>query len=360
MKILYISNAVIPSELSRSLSIMRVCQAFHDAGHEVELDAIAPSKSHEDPARYYGLEGGFKVTCHFFHNFLYNERTRWYLLGGLLNGLQAMKSFRRSKPDIVYSRLTISELLFLPKDVPIIYEMHSLGGLGQKWWRRKTLEWVFRNKNLKRIIVTTDVLADWLKEQFPEIEVVIARLSAEPPIDVEVDKLKTFQQEHVKGQFTHNVGYTGYLDTYGLRGTDVICQAASKMPDVGFHIVGGEPDVVDHWKEYSKDWNQHGNIYFYGYRNPNEMPLFLNIFDVVLAPLQFKPEKRAPLGQNMSPLKLPQYMGYGQAIVASDLNAHHEVLDAGRTAKIVQHDDVEAWVHAKRVSGFSRTTKSFW
>ena len=45
-------------------------------------------------------------------------------------------------------------------------------------------------------------------------------------------------------------------------------------------------------------------IFFYGYKNPSMMPYFLNCFNVVLAPLQYRPEARAPLGANMSPLKL--------------------------------------------------------
>ncbi len=343
MRIFYISNAVIPSEASRSLSIMRVCQAFSDAGHEVLLDCIAPSGNHPEPVSYYGLKGGFSVICQYFPKLIYNRLTCMFLLGGLLHGWIAKKNIEKFQPDLVYSRLTILEMAFVPRNLPIIYEMHSLGALGKKFWQKAAFLWIMRNRDIKKIVVTTDALSNWLKKEMPWIEITIARLSAEPPVEVSKTKLLAFRKENLLGDFTQNVGYTGFLDTEGLRGTDIICQTASGMPDVAFHIVGGEPEIVKYWKKYAGDWNAAGNIFFYGYRNPAEMPLFLNLFDVVLAPLQFRPNKRAPLGQNMSPLKLPQYMGYGKAIVASDLNSHTEILEHGKTALLVPHNDVGAW-----------------
>lgn len=348
VRILYLSNAIIPSEVSHSLSIMRVCQAFADEGHEVLLSAVAPSPEFDDPVSYYGLSGGFKLQCDYFHRFIYNDITRWYLLGGMIQAMKTRKLFETFKPDIVYSRLTILELIFVPKEMPIIFETHSLGALGQKWWRRKAFQWILRHKNIKRIVVTTNILHDLLSKEIPDTDIVIARLSAELPVEVSEEERLSFKQEHIKGNFKHNVGYTGYLDTYGLRGTDIICQAAAQMPDVGFHIVGGKEEAVEYWKKYAEDWNQNNNIFLYGYRNPEEMPLFLKNFEVVLAPLQHKPNERAPTGQNMSPLKLPQYMGYEKAIVASDLNAHCEVLKNEETALLVPHNDVNAWVQAIR------------
>lgn len=348
MKILYLSNALVPTETSRSLSIMRVCQALADAGHKVMLSAVAAPQNKEEPIAYYGLRGGFRVQCDRLNRLFYNDITCWYLLGGLFHGWITRPLFKSFQPDLIYSRLTLLELAFIPRNIPLIYEMHSLGALGQTWWRRRAFRWIMRWKNVRRIITTTNILADLLKKEFPGIEIVIARLSAEPPINITADEITDFRQRNLQGRFPQNVGYTGYLDTYGLRGTDVICQVACQMPDVGFHIVGGEADIVEHWKRYAQNWNQHGNIFFYGYRNPAEMPFFLNSFDVVLAPLQYRPNKRAPVGQNMSPLKLPQYMGYGKAIVASDLNAHREVLEHERTAFLVPHNEINAWISSIR------------
>lgn len=329
---------------------MRMCQALSDAGHEVILTGVAPGKASPEPIGYYGLRGGFKVfriavPRLLRRNFL---GTR-FLLAGVFLGWKIRKVIADAKPDIIYSRLTVTELAFVPPGVPIVYEMHSLGPFGISFLYRNLFRWLLRQKNFRRIVVTTNVLAEWLTTRIPDVELIVARLSAEPPLNPQMDHVRAFFREHFKGQeFNQHVGYTGYLDTEGLRGTDIIIQVAERMPDVAFHIVGGEPEIVEYWIQYAERFNSAGNIFFYGYRNPNEMPYFLLNFDVVLAPLQFRPNKRAPMGQNMSPLKLPQYMSYGKAIVASDLPTHREVLEDGETAVLVRHDDVDAWVAGVR------------
>ena len=346
MKILYLSAAILPSEISHSLSIMRVCQAFTDNGHDVTLTGIAPTKDAPDPIKFYGFKGGFKVIRHLLPFWAKkNPIASRLLLPGLVLGWKTRKLCNQIKPDIIYSRLTITELAFVPRDIPIIYEMHSLGPFGISFIHRWAFRWILRRKNFKRIVVTTNVLAEWLKDRIPDAEITVARLSAEPPVELTQKQISAFVNDNFQGHnFKQHVGYTGYLDTEGLRGTDIIIQTAARMPDIAFHIVGGKPEIVEHWKKYAEDYNQAGNIFFYGYRNPNEMPYFLGGFDVTLAPLQHRPTKRAPIGKNMSPLKLPQYMGYGKAIVASDLPAHREVLSEGETALMVRHDDIDAWV----------------
>ena len=42
MRILYISNSIIPSRTANSIHVMKMCQAMADNGHEVIL--IAPNQ----------------------------------------------------------------------------------------------------------------------------------------------------------------------------------------------------------------------------------------------------------------------------------------------------------------------------
>ena len=48
----------------------------------------------------------------------------------------------------------------------------------------------------------------------------------------------------------------------------------------------------------------------------------------------------------MSPLKIPQYMAYGKAIVASDIPAHRELLRNNETAILVPCYDTLKWKEA--------------
>jgi glycosyltransferase involved in cell wall biosynthesis len=349
MKILYLSSATFPSEKSHSLSIIRICQAFHDAGHDVTLSGQSPDHRYEpeDILVFYGLRGGFSVLTHKVSSLFKMRIFRAFFIDGLISAWKTRKFFSQLKPDIIYSRLTLAELVFVPSAIPVIYEMHSLGPLGKEFTRKWAFTLLTRIKNFKKIIVTTDFLAEILRERFAKIEVSVARLSADLPVSVDQNDLADFQSTELKGDsFAYHVGYTGYLDTRGLRGTDVIVKCAAELPEAAFHIVGGEPEIVEYWRGYSEKYNKNKNIFFYGYRNPNEMPYFLNFFDVVLAPLQHRPSTRAPIGENMSPLKLPQYMSYGKAIVASDIPAHRECLVSNETALLVTPDSIEEWVTA--------------
>ncbi len=324
---------------------MRMCQAFTDSGHAVLLTGKEPAAGAvPDPIAHYGLGGGFNVSLQRIGRWLDNRYTRRLWLPGLWLALVTQKYFSRFQPDLVYSRLTIAELALVPRTVPIIFEMHSLGPLGRGGMEAHMFRFLMRKKKVVRIVVTTEGLAEALRREFPNIDVRVAKLSAELPVAIDRVDLDSFRRKNLQGpQFAAHVGYTGYLDTIGLRGTDILCQIASETPESAFHIVGGESHVVEYWKRYAEQYNRHHNIFFYGYRNPSEMPLFLNCFDVVVAPLQLKTSERAPTGMNMSPLKLPQYMSYGKAIVASDLLSHREVLTAGETALLVPASDVQAW-----------------
>lgn len=114
------------------------------------------------------------------------------------------------------------------------------------------------------------------------------------------------------------------------------------MPDINFHVVGGTDEMVVHWRNYAKS----KNIYFYGYKNPNMIPWYLQSFDVVLAPLQLQKTKRRPFGKNMSPLKIPQYFANQCAIVASNVPAHMEMLEDQKNAIICEPDDINKWTES--------------
>ena len=66
MKILYLSNSIIPSRSANSIHVIKMCQAFANNGHEVIL--LAPKfrndiyeKNVSDIYEYYGVKRNFKI-----------------------------------------------------------------------------------------------------------------------------------------------------------------------------------------------------------------------------------------------------------------------------------------------------------
>jgi len=324
-----------------------MCQAFTDSGHNVLLSGLENKHDTSDPITYYGLKGGFRIELKAERNWVDVLGKLGKLLLSFTMGIHARRIIRRFDPQIVYSRLTVLQLLFVPRKIPIVIEMHSLGPLGRKGIKRRILHYALTAKRIRRIIVTTNVLREFILNMAPDADVVVARLSAEPPVPITDQEVDRFRDEHLLGSmFDFHVGYTGYLDINGLRGTQVICQLAKSMPNTAFHVVGGKPDIVAYWRRYIENSGHHNNIFFYGHRNPSEVPYFLHCFDIVLAPLQYRPSARAPIGAGMSPLKIPQYMAYAKAIIASDIPAHRELLEHDRTALLATYDDALKWKEA--------------
>lgn len=337
MKILYISQALLPSEISNSLSTMKMCQAFHDSGHEVALLGRRPTKAEVDIASAYGLPGGFSIKT--FYNSGIKSR---FPFKDILYGLKLRRYIKKEKPDVIYSRFCLLSLHLISTNTPLVYEMHSPGPLGKSILQRILFRALIKRKIVKRIIVTTNVLKKYLKKTFPSTEIVLARLSAEKPVFLTPNKVINFKRSELKCKNNFAVGYTGFLDNYGLRGTDIICKLAKRMQNIDFHVVGGTPDMVEYWSKRADS----ENIFFYGHKPSNLIPFYLKSFDVVLAPLQLQKLNNKSFAKGMSPLKISQYLSYGCAIVASDISAHREILENKKNALLVEYNNIEEWVKA--------------
>src|SRR3989344_9699904 len=63
MKLFYITNIRFPTEKAHGVQIMKACEAFADAGHEVRL-FVSDRTTHiaEDPFDFYGVRRNFSIT----------------------------------------------------------------------------------------------------------------------------------------------------------------------------------------------------------------------------------------------------------------------------------------------------------
>jgi hypothetical protein len=172
---------------------MRVCQALYDMGNEVILTGVKSNNINDDPIKYYGVNGGFNISLVKSTGFLNNQLLRFLRLTNLIKSIKNWFIIKKEKPDIIYSRLTLVELLFVPKNIPIIYEMHSLSYIGKKWHKKLIFLLILKRKNLDRIIVTTHSLAKMLQNYFPKTKIIVAQLSAELPITISEKQKKLSQ-----------------------------------------------------------------------------------------------------------------------------------------------------------------------
>ncbi len=196
-----------------------------------------------------------------------------------------------------------------------------------------------RLATFRGLIVITRALHDEILGRIPELtgRIWIIPDAADPP---KLDG-KTFELKD-KAKAALHVGYVGHL--YPGKGLELILELAARLPNFTFHILGGDREDIRRWE---KSGTLPRNILFYGHYPHAEVPAFLRAVDVAIAPYQRKVFARGntlDIGRWMSPLKIFEYMANAKPIVTSDVPALREVLSSGRTAMLVDPDDVDAWV----------------
>jgi len=331
MKILYISNSVIPSRAANSMHVMAMCQALTDNGHTVTLLGQHPKDRilRTDPHTFYGTKRTFNVIPLFvprvpFGFFLYQLSILWYLW--------------RIKPDLVYGRFLEGCLMSARLQYPTIYEAHI-----PAWHKNDQQEALFlrliRQPSFKRLVVISQALKKLYTQQYPEIigKTTVAHDGADIPKTTE-------RRADWPGRAGHlQIGMVGHL--YKGRGVEIIAEIAKALPDVDVHFIGGTEKDIDHWKN---EVNL-PNIFFHGFIEPAQLSPYINALDVGLMPYQkeVRIHGRESLNTSefMSPLKLFQYMAYKKAIVASDLPVIREVVDE-KSAILVPYNDIEKWINA--------------
>src|SRR6185437_7512798 len=324
MKIIYLANIRLPTDKAHGLQIMKTCEAFALAGHEIEL--LVPNRTNdipESPFLYYGVEPIFTVTKVQGANLLFFGPPG-YLLQNLLFSLVAAKKVRKSNADVIYGRdESVLYIISLFIHIKLVWESH-------------TGSWNFFVKRLLKSAASLVVITNGLKNFYITKGVPTGAVTVAPDgID-----LKDFANPEPKEGAKKRLGlpldkkiamYIGRLD--GWKGTDTLFKASVYLPsNVQTVVIGGEP------LEVAKAKDSYPGITFLGYRPYKEIADNQSASDVLILPNTATNKISTDF---TSPLKLFTYMASNRPTVASDLPSIREVLDE-TTAVLVEPDSPEA------------------
>jgi len=314
MKLIYIANARIPTEKAHGIQIMKMCEAFANAGINVEL--VVPKRKNplkEDPFLYYDIKKNFKIKKVFCFD--------WVGLGRF--GLFAQSiSFAKmaffysvfKKADIVYSRdeLTCLFLGFFKKNV--VFEMHGI-------LKRGKFVYDFFLKRMFKIISTNE----WKKEkiikdyQIEEKNILVCPNGVDlEKFDIDIPKEK-IREEFELPKNKKIVMYTGHL--YGWKGAQVLADASEFLTENEVVVfVGGTEEDVSEFLERNKDKK---HIVVLGHKPNNEMPYYVKAADVLVLPNVPDTEESK---YETSPIKMFEYMASKRPIIASKMPSIEEIL----------------------------------
>lgn len=319
MKIAYVCNSPIPSNVASSIQVMKMCQAL--AGdHDVTL--FCPAGTGAWPGgeihRFYGVERSFKIRR---LPQLGSRIDRAVGSGRWLRWEVALRRF-----DLVYARCNAWRWYNLYKiRTPLILEAHRL----RQGWR---IEKLLQRPWLRGLVVVSDSLRRDYSGTYDLdlVEVLTAHNGADPATAISPAALP--------GSSTVRCGYIGNL--HQGKGVEIIIPLARRCSQVDFHVFGGTADQVAAWQE-TIGAPPIPNLWFHGSLPPTDTDAARLACDILVAPYQ-------ELGQEFSrsPIKLFEYMAAGKAIVASDRPNIREVVRDRENAVLVPPADVEAWARA--------------
>lgn len=328
MKIIYITNARLPTEWAHGLQIMKTCEALAHSG--VHLELWAPRKKlhiKESPFLFYGVQEVFSI-----RRFFTLDWVRFGRIGFLIQTFSfaisvffALAGTSQSKELVIYCRdeLIIMFLSFFGIQ-NVIWESHDgVWNSSAKYVAKKTTAVVVVSQGLKDFYEANGVGAEKIFVIPNGID--LAEFAHPESKEVARTRLGLPQDKKI-------ALYIGMLERW--KGTDTLLSAAALVPeDVLIAVIGGESDaqVVRLAEEYPK-------AKLLGYHPQRELADNQSAADVLILPNTGKSEIAVRFS---SPLKLLSYMASGKPIVASDLPAIRELVDE-KSAYLVPPDDPAA------------------
>lgn len=322
MKLIYLSTARIPDGWAHTVQILKMCEAFADAGAEVTLVVPRRAKTPgEDPFLYAGVKPNFSITRLFCIDLFPGTQGKFfYWLRTLSFYLSARVYLLSSKYDAVYTRE-------LSAWVPVrktIFELHTISPVVSKM--------IARLKRSRAVVVITE----GIRSELISLGVLGEHiLMAADGVD-----LSDFSHPEPGGDARKRLGlplhetlafYIGRLDAW--KGSDTLYAAAGLLPPGTRVVVMGEGE-----EPLETVRQRHSDVTFLGFHPYRELADNQSAADLLVLPNSGKTDISA---KYTSPLKLFTYMASGKPIVASDLPSLREVLSE-KNAFLVKPDDPEA------------------
>lgn len=332
MRVWLVANARFPTEWAHGGQIASMAAAFDALGHRVQVvvprrpDAIA-----EDPATFYGVEGGFTVRrlpdlgrLHRQPLASAPQRLAFAAAAGL--------ACARARPDLVLSRDEVAAAACAPW-APTLVEVHKLPvrGLPVYGALLRAAAGVVSTNQAKAARLSADL-------GVPAGRILVAQNGADVA-GIQAAPIREGVREALGLPASSRlVLYSGHLHAW--KGVETLVAAADLLADAGSgadtHVLllGGRDEDVARFRR------QHAGprVHVLGRVPRAQVASWLKAADVLVLPnVGSSYESR----YETSPLKLLEYMASGRPIVASDLPSVRELLDDS-SAVLVPPDDPAA------------------
>lgn len=225
---------------------------------------------------------------------------------------------RMAGMDCVWSRDVYAGILAARMGLPVFIEHHTeynprlLKSLGE-----------LRQQGIRPLFVSiSEGHRTMLRRQgLPEEQVILAPLGVDP----EAFNGEAIEQPADWGGYRASVMYVGSL--YPGRGTDLLLEAAHRLPQFLFLFVGGRPDEIATHEQEARRLNLK-NVRLLGRLPNSQVPGYMKAADILVAPYTDACEAidGTRIIEYLSPTKLFEYMAAQKPILATNVGSIGEVI----------------------------------
>jgi glycosyltransferase involved in cell wall biosynthesis len=335
MRLVYLSDARVPSRSSNSMQVMRMCDAFALAGAEVTLFHARPRPEQlpegftGNLTSFYGVGDTFKLQA-------VRPPPRWVAGAAPIDRAVRFISYVSTihgsvggGPFLAYGRSFVgcSALVAMRRWASqeacqgIVMEIHDLPRTRAAWRLLGAVDGIVAiSEALRaRLVRRQPALASrtWVEHDAVDLRAIRPEL---------LDRARARRELGLADAESYLVAYTGRA--LPGKGVDILLDAARRLPTVRFLVVGRVYD--DGYLRVATP-----NVGFTGFVPPSRVPKYLAAADVLVMPTT----DDLPYAEFTSPLKLFEYMASGRPVVSSDLPAVSEVIRHGENALLYSSRD---------------------
>ena len=342
MKIVYITNARLPTEKAHGVQIIKMIEALSSLNNEVVL--ISPNRIQNEISHKTSVFDFYNVEKIFEHNLInfidpYKYRSlmpkffyRFFsFLVNLLWGIKSAKIGSKLNGDFYIFRdnTPFSYLFCAVFSKKCVIEFHDI----PPFLSRLIFKLGLMISGKTACFAVTNKLSEDLFHKFGKVK----NLKKIDTLHDGVDLIK-FKNNKIIENSTPLLTYCGSLSK--SKGIDLIINSAKYIKNVEFLIIGGLKVDVDHYKKIANE-NGVKNINFIGQVNYSDVPNLLNKSDILLLPSSAKNIKAR---NYTSAMKLFEYMSIGKPIIASNIPSNTEILENNLNCLLFEPDNPKSMV----------------
>nr|WP_259084915.1 glycosyltransferase family 4 protein [Salinibacter ruber] len=309
-----------------------MCEAFEEIGHDVSLVCGTGPLQSGNIHKFYDVKACFPISR--LSSLEWGLKGRKYLFA-----IHVSFYLARIQPDLVYGRCRHSCAIAALLGYPVVHDAHSIPPESRNL-TSALLRWLLTRTKVRRLVVNTQALRQVYEDRFDiRSEIRVAHNGAtDPPDDAYVPKeLCATTKQDIQ------VGYVGTLKPG--KGMKIIEEIAPECSWAQFHVVGGNENQVDYWRDRLSSVD---NVVLHGFVPHRETHAYRQHCDVLIAPYQR--EVLLDGGLNIadwtSPVKVFEYMAAEKPIVCSSLPSLREVVTHEENALLCAPDEPKSWVRA--------------